>query len=41
MKYNLGHDTAIYELRYPLRNYHGIPFSLVSLTAGPKKSWAF
>jgi hypothetical protein len=34
MKYNPGRDIAIYELRYPLPHYHGIPFSLNDLQLG-------
>src|SRR5579859_1285146 len=34
MKYNLGRDIAVYELRYPLRNHHGIPFNLDDLQLG-------
>lgn len=34
LKYNLGWDIAIYELRYPLPHHHGIPFSLHDLQLG-------
>lgn len=34
LKYNLGRDIAIYELRYPLARYHGIDFSLNDLQLG-------
>lgn len=34
VKYNLGRDIAIYELRYPLAHYHGIPFNLDDLQPG-------
>jgi len=34
LKFTLGRDLAIYELRYPLPNYHGIPFSLNGLQSG-------
>ena len=34
LKYNPGRDIAIYELRYPLPHYHGIPFSLNDLQLG-------
>lgn len=34
MKYNLGRDIAIYELRYPLPHSHGISFSLNDLQLG-------
>lgn len=34
IKYNLGRDIAIYELRYPLPHYYGIPFKLNDLQLG-------
>lgn len=34
VKYNLGRDIAIYELRYPLPHYHGIPFTSNDLQIG-------
>lgn len=34
LKYNISRDLAIYELRRPLRNCHGIPFSLSDLPVG-------
>lgn len=33
-KYNLSRDIAIYELRYPLAHFHGIPFNLEDLQLG-------
>jgi len=34
LKYNFSRDLAIYELRRPLRNYHGTPFSLNDILVG-------
>lgn len=34
VKYTLGRDIAVYELRYPLAHYHGFPFSLRDLQLG-------
>ena len=36
LKYNLRRDIAIYELRYPLAHFHGIPFNLADLQLGQK-----
>ena len=34
LKYNLSRDLAIFELRHPLRPYHGVAFSLDDLQIG-------
>lgn len=34
MRYTLSRDLAIFELRHPLRHYHGIPFNVNDLQIG-------
>jgi hypothetical protein len=33
-KFTLGRDLAVFELRYPLHQYHGVGFNLAELKIG-------